>query len=229
MTPGRDWLPRGFPFDQRGGAFLFRFVATPCFETKRFLELLCGCDLLPVIGEYHRDKYASCNPIKHALVRPGFVLEKKTAINSNSLVEHFKITGKFPIQPLCEMQTRWGQSLIEFHHEMLASTLKGGEHPLLNDCSQRYANAGARPAVYYPEFLRVAVADGILFEDFLLDETEWRFTRDVVLPAVDEVTARFGLRPLIVRITSTEEETLPHWFWYPAELKPFVQQRLQKI
>ena len=86
---------------------------------------------------------------------------------------------------------------------------------------------GGSPEIYYPELLRVAISDGILFEDFLLDEVELRFTRDIVLPALEEVSARFGLRPLIVHLTSPEEQTLPHWYWYPHELKAYVQERLQ--
>lgn len=61
-----------------------------------------------------------------------------------------------------------------------------------------------------------------------MDDIEGPFTRDVVLPAFDAVTAEFGLKPLIVRLSSPEEETLPHWFWYPGELKAFVQERLQQ-
>lgn len=225
-TPGRDWLPLGFPAE-RAGAFLFRFIATPNFETRRFLELAGGCGLLPVIGEYHRDRYASCNPIKRALVKLGFARRELTEDNTIPLVEHFRIVGKNPNSPLlCEMQTKWKQSLVAFHHEMVTNTLNGGGHPLLAEYSQHYADAGARPAVYYAELLRVAIADGILFEDFLLDETELPFTRDVVLPAFDAVTAAHGLKPLIVRLTSPEEEASPHWYWYPVELKAFVQERM---
>ena len=222
-TPGSKWLPPCFPADHQGGAFLFRFIATPCFETLRFLELAGGCGLTPVIGEYHRDKYAPCNPIKRALVKLGFVMGKESENDPLPLVEHFKIVGRHPnSQPLCDMRTRWKQSLVAFLHEMFSSMLNGERHPILAEYSQHYADAGARPAAYYSDLLRVAIADGILFEDFLLDETEWCFTRDVVLPAVNEVTARFGLRPLIVRITSPEEEASPHWYWYSGDLMQFL-------
>jgi len=52
------------------------------------------------------------------------------------------------------------QSLVAFHHEMFASALNGSEPPLINDYSQKYADAGGRPAAYYPEMLRMTIADG---------------------------------------------------------------------
>jgi hypothetical protein len=82
---------------------------------------------------------------------------------------------------------------------------------------------------YYREFiLRICVADGVLFEDFLLDGIEGPFTRDVVLPAFDAVTAESGFKPLIVRLSPPEEENSPHWYWYPGELMAFVQERLHQ-
>jgi hypothetical protein len=29
-------------------------------------------------------------------------------------------------------------------------------------------------------------------------------------------------------LSSPEEESSPHWFWYPGELKAFVQERLHQ-
>jgi hypothetical protein len=169
------------------------------------------------------------------------------------------------------LKTLWGQSLIEFHQELLAHALNGhghpggsgnnlllvghvtsrgdcvrktaasgdaaynrntvteGAHPFIHDYSAQCTRAGGCPSGLYREYvLRTCVADGILFEDYLLDEQELSFTRDVVLPAVDVVTAEFGLKLLIVRLTSPEDEASPHWLWYPGELKQYVKARLKK-
>jgi hypothetical protein len=209
-------LPPSFPED-RVGAFLFRFIATPNFETIRFLKLAREHGLLPVVGEYHSDKYAPCNPNKRALGLPGFLSEDKSVV-------HIKVVGRHPnSQPLCDMHTRWGQSLVEFHHGLYAHELNGLGNAFFVDYSRQYAIAGANPQEQYPEVFRAAVADGIIFEDFLVDETECQFTREVVLPAFDEVTERFGLRPLIVRIASVGQEESPDWLWYPGRLQAFVQ------
>ena len=133
-------------------------------------------------------------------------------------------------RPLAELKTFWGQYLIAFHHELLAYVLNGGGQPTVCDTSRQCARAGGTPAACYRDFyLQLCVADGILFEDFLLDQLELPYTRDVVLPAFDEVTTRFGLRPLIVHITLPEERNSPHWYWYPRELKEFVKNRLKEV
>ena len=224
-TPGRDWLPAWFPADQRGGAFLFRFIATPCFETRRFLELAGECDLLPVIQEYLGDKFVSRNPLKYALARMGFRCGQDR--HGHRLVEYLNVMDWAQQgQPLRELRTLWGEPLATLHHELLASALNGFPHPHLYDCSHEYALDGC-PISYYRHLFRCFLADGILFEDYLMTNEELPFTRDVVLPAFEAVTLEFGLKPLIVRIDPTESASSPHWFWYPAELKPFVQQRLQ--
>lgn len=132
-------------------------------------------------------------------------------------------------KPLRDLQTYWGQSLVSFHHELLTHALNS-HAPAVFDSSPQYERAGGSAAAYYRHFLfRICIADGILVEDYLLSGKELAFTRDVVLPAFDAVTAEFGLRPLIVRLTPPEEEDAPHWFWYPGELKAFVLERLERV
>jgi len=227
-TPGRDWLPDDLP-DQRGCAFLSRYIATPNHETHRFLELADGAGLLPVIAGFALDKFVTHNPLKRALARMGFHCGYNK--HGHSLVEFVNVLNDNQQgRALGSLQTSWGQSLIAFHHELLAHSLNGGRHPYVFDASSQCARAGGSTAASYREFyLHLCVADGLLFEDFLLDQMELPFTRDVVLPAFDEVTARFGVRPLIVHMTSPEEQSLPHWYWYPEELKAFVKTRLKKL
>ena len=225
-TPGRDWLPCNLPGHQQGCAFLSRYIATPNHETHRFLELADGAGLLPVIAGFALDKFVTRNPLKRALARMGFHCGYNR--HGHSLVEFVNVLNDNQQgRTLESLQTFWGQSLIEFHHELLAHSLNGGRHPHVFDASSQCARAGGNTAACYREFyLRLCVADGILFEDFLLDNMELPFTRDIVLPAFDEVTARFGLRPLIVHMTTPGEQDLPHWSWYPRDLKAFVQERL---
>jgi hypothetical protein len=225
-TPGRDWLPPGFSTNQNGTVLLFRHVATPCFETLRFLELAGECGLLPVIPEFAQDKFVAHNPLKRALARMGF--QHGCNRHGQRLVEFVNVLDwSRQGRALGDLETLWGQNLIAFHRELLAQALNGGCHPFVFDCSSQHARAGNSVA-YYRDFLRICMGDVILFEDFLLDEMELPFTRDVVLPAFDAMTAEFGLKPLIVRLTSAEDETSPHWYWYPGELKAFVQERLQR-
>lgn len=221
-TPGRDWLPADLPGHPCGCAFLSRFFATPNYETRRFLDLARECGLPPVIEEYHGDKFVAHNPIKRALARLGFHTGHDR--HGRPLVEFANILdwGQQG-RPMREVVTRWDQPLLDFHRELLATALDGEPRPFLYECAPQYARTGGTPEAYYRAFLRVCVADGILFEDFLLDKRERPFTRDVVLPAFDAVLAETRLKPLIVRLTPPEEQTAPHWFWYPGELKTLVQ------
>lgn len=182
--------------------------------------------MLPVIEEYHADKFVAHNPIKRALARLGFHTGHDR--HSRRLVEFASILDwSQQGRPMCDVVTRWGQSLLDFHRELFAIAINGAASAFLYECAPQYARAGSSPSAYYRAFFRVCVADGILFEDFLLDPNELTFTRDIVLPAFEDVKAEFGLRPLIVRLSEPEEQSAPHWFWYPSELKSVVTARLQ--
>jgi len=227
-TPGRDWLPDDLPKHPNGYAFLARFIATPNLEAHRFLDLVNGTDLLPAIAEFNHDKFVAQNPLKCALARMGF--HNGFNRHGQPLVEFVNVMNSSQQgRPLKDLQTFWGQSLIAFHHELLAHTLNGGVHPVVFDSSPQYFRAGGTAAAYYRKFLLpLCVANCIVFEDYLLDGKELSFTHDVVLPAFDAVTVEWGIKPLIVRLSPSGEEVSPDWFWYPGELKSFVLERLHK-
>ena len=227
--PGRDWPPAGVPEHPQGHALLFRHVATPSLEMFRFLDLVEGTGLLPVITEFCQDKYVAQNPLKRALARMGF--QRGYSRHGQPLVEYVNVLNDNQQgRTLGDLQTFWGQRLFAFHHELLEHALNGGCHPVIFDCSPQHAHVDGTATAYYREFLlRHCLADCILFDDFLLEGKELPFTRDVVLPAFDAVTAEFGYKPLIVRLSSSEEESSPHWFWYAGELKAFVKNRLREV
>jgi hypothetical protein len=227
-TPGRDWLRDDLPKHPNGYALLARFIATPNLEALRFLGLAKDSGLLSVIAGSNHDKFVTQNPLKRALARMGF--HNGFNRHGQPLVEFVNVmNGSQQGRPMQELRTLWGQSLIAFHHELLAHAINGGGHPAVFDISAQYTRAGGTAAAYYRRFLLpLCIADGIVFEDYLLDGNELSFTRDVVLPAFDAVTAKFGLKPLIVRLSAPKEENSSHWFWYPGEMKTFVQERLQR-
>ena len=165
--------------------------------------------------------------MKYVLAKMGFACGSSR--HGAKLVEYLNVIDW--AQQGCRMEevrTLWDESLVDFHRALLAPALNGFPHPLLRSCSSQYARAGGSPEKYYREFeLGACLADGILFEDFLLDKTELPFTRDIVLPAFDAVVAAHGMKPLIVRLSPPGEEESPHWFWYPGELKKHVQKHLE--
>lgn len=223
-TPGRVWLqdhPTGF-------AILPRDVATPNLEMRHFLKLVDGTNLRPMIAGFTRCKFVTHNPLKLALANMGF--QDGFNRHGQPIVEFLNILNHNQQgRPMAELKTFWGQDFISFHHELLSLSLNGHEHPVVFESSPQYLRVRNSAAEYYRKFLfRLCIADGILVEDYLLAGQELAFTRDVVLPAFNAVTAEFGLNPLIVRLTPPEEENSSHWFWYPGEMKAFVQERLER-
>jgi hypothetical protein len=206
-TPGRDWLPQ----NENPYAILPRDLPTPNLEMGRFLEVLNNTYLKKICVGFSRCKFVPQNPLSKGLAKMGF--QSGLNCHSQPLVIYKNIIN-FNQQglPLRDLQTLWGQSLVSFHHELLTHALNS-HAPAVFDSSPQYERAGGSAAAYYRNFLfRICIADGILVEDYLLSGKELDFTRDVVLPAFDAVTAEFGIRPLIVRLTPPEQEDAPHWF-----------------
>ena len=68
--------------------------------------------------------------------------------------------------------------------------------------------------------------DGVLFENFLMDGKEQKFTEEVILPAILEIEAECGYKPLIVALEPTGIEGDHFWLSHPFQNKLFVDQKL---
>lgn len=225
---GGEWLPAELPHHKKGYAFLGRCIATPNFEMLRFLRLAGNAGLLPVIEEYHGDKFVAHNPFKHALGRLSCL--RRQAHHGQCLVERINaVDWSQQGRVFRDVRTLDGRSLSEYHHSLLAVALHGKAQPIIYDCSALIAGSGGAPAAYYRAFImRQCVTDGILFEDFLTDSLEMAFTRDIVLPAFEAVQAETGMKPLITRLCPAADADSPHWLWYPAELKAAMELHLDE-
>ena len=200
-------------------------VATPNFEIERFLCLASDSKLQPLFWEYHRDKFVSCNPCKRSLGRMGFHTGRNR--HNQPLVAYrnvvcFSQNGR----PIAEVRTFWGQPLVEFHHDLLLATWPHLTRNICWNASDWYHAHGPTPRHYYRELFALLLSHGMLFESFLLDKIEYQFTRDVVLPAFQEVRDRYGLKPLIVRLDPSESEGDPYWLLYPHEAQLCVEEKL---
>ena len=97
---------------------IFRQVATPNYETRRFISLAKENDLHPVIFEYHDDKFTSNNEFKHSLGQ--LHIQKKNRKNSNFSVEKITIidfnlhNGK----KFKDIKTLWLEPLVDFHKKL---------------------------------------------------------------------------------------------------------------
>lgn len=210
-------------------AVLYRHIATPNNETQHFLSLIKNTSLQPVICEYHDDIFTpDANEYKRALTKLQIHKEslhaKQVFDKENlSIVDFNKFRGK----PIKELTTLWGESLIDFHHNLL-KTFFPGQKIALWDSSVWCKNNGLKPAEYYKKFFLFFIAHGIFFENFLFNMEELNFSKKVILPAIEDVIKTVGIKPLVVPIISFEAEKLgSYWYYYPCETKKIVKEKLQ--
>jgi hypothetical protein len=119
------------------------------------------------------------------------------------------------------LTTRMGISLVELHRNLLRES---GLSIVCHDLTEWKTNLG-KPAAFYGPFFAHFIAHGVLFETFDLDtDYESKFTREVVLPAFENVKSRWGLAPMIVNLypkNQTLEEDF-YWWSYPPRLSRFI-------
>jgi len=100
-------------------AVLFRQVASPTLEFFRFISLASSCGLVPVVLEYRQDKFVTRNPIKYSLARMSFL--NGVGRHGGRRMTHLSVVDLPDAdgRRLEEVSTYWGQSLVDFHHELL--------------------------------------------------------------------------------------------------------------
>ncbi|HAO65019.1 TPA: hypothetical protein DCQ44_03515, partial [Candidatus Taylorbacteria bacterium] len=108
---------------------LFRHVATPNYEIRRFMIAADGLDELhPVIFEYTADKFTNRNYWKYSLGRlflhKGVNKNKEQLFDTKIIIDFNESNNK----PLNTIKTKWGQSLVDFHREMFLNSFKKMSH-----------------------------------------------------------------------------------------------------
>lgn len=206
-----------------------RQLLTPNYETLRFVSIADALGIEPLFFEYHDDKFVTENDWKYHLGALSFYWgkgkkggEKITRLN---IIDFNSSNGK----KISEIRTLWGQSLVEFHHELFALRFKKFNFDTF-DGSQWYIENGGKPKEYYKSFLALCIKNGILFENFILpNEEELRFTKDIFLPIFSEVTEKIGVKPLIVALEPTDIEGDKFWMCHPPETFDYVQKKLESV
>ena len=64
---------------------------------------------------------------------------------------------------------------------------------------------------------------GILFENFLLADTDRDFIKGIFLPAFEKIYVEFGIKPLIVPIPPMEIEEDPFWYFHDEKIKSYIK------
>lgn len=221
-------LPQGLPELMRDGPHIaiFRHVATSNYEIIRFMIAANTFpDLRPLILEYGDDRFLDRNDWKHSLGRLVFCkgIDKwKHHIYETETIINFNESNNTPIS---HVVTLWGEKLVDFHHQLFLR-----HYPTLDaqlyDLSAWLHQVGGSAKAYYKRFLTLFLRGGILLENFLLDDKEGSFTAQVVVPAIKEIEAESGKRPLIVALEPTEIEGDKFWLSHPWEDCDWVRQKI---
>jgi hypothetical protein len=208
-------------------AVLFRHIATPNYEIRRFLSLMDGLEgLRPLILEYTEDKFTNANEWKHSLGKipffKGFDSKDNMKFEAVSVIDFNQSNGK----PISEVKTLWGQSLVSFHHELFARIYPNLDENI-KDLSEWIHKNGQSAKNYYKQFLKIFIRQGVLFDSFLTEGEEQEFTKNIILPCLIEIEEETGYKPLIVSLEPTETEKSKFWLCHPYEDKSFVVQKIK--
>ncbi len=201
----------------------FRQIATPNHDARHFISITNDHNLKTVFFEYLDDKFTSNNEFKHSLGQ----LRVHGDANKNDIypIEKFTIVdfNEYDGEKLKDVKTLWGEPLQDFHRKLFHNY----EISKLNfyEASSWFKNNGGGAKIYYKNFFLLFLCHGILFENFLLDDEDGEFSREVVLPAIDYVTKTTGHKPLIVPIGPLEIETDSHWICYNELVKNLIPKK----
>ncbi|MCX6752556.1 MAG: hypothetical protein NTZ87_03625 [Candidatus Nomurabacteria bacterium] len=202
---------------------LFRQVATPNHETKRFLALTKENGLHPVIFEYHEDKFTSNNEFKHSLGQ--LHIQKKCSKNGDYNVEKITVIdfNSHNGKKIKDAKTLWGESLTDFHKRLFTIHEYNMKDDNFCDASGWFKKNGGKAIYYYTNFFLLCSCFGVLFENFLTSKnSEGDFTKEVVLPSVENVINIVGVKPLIVPLEPMDIETDELWISYHPKIKTLI-------
>ena len=212
-----DGLP--FPTGNPGARYAVfpRQVATPTHEVRRFLSIAEAHGLEPLFFEYHADRFVTRNLCKFSLARMRFTddPDHKGIDCVLTTIDIQAAQGR----PLGALSTLWGEPLVTFHHKLLRESCPGLDDGAFYDGSGWFRSYGGTPIHYYRHFLSLFISQAVLFETYLMDREEARFTTDIVFPAFKYVRDTFGRKPLVVRLDPQGMEGHPFWLSYPKQLE----------
>lgn len=205
-------------------AVFWRHIASPNLEYAHFLKLAADAKLMPICPEFIADKFVTRNPDKYRLAKMYF--HGVSGLKNGDKIETVKVIDVTAAQGkrLDEITTLWGEPFVGFHHRLVRELYPSV--PCDYDISEWIRQWGSIDSGYERVFA-LLTCFAVLFENFFLSGHESEFTRTVALPAFHATVARFGVKPLIVRLLPPETETDLYWWCYPASLKPIVDASLR--
>jgi hypothetical protein len=224
-------LPAGIPEIMRGkqNIALFRHIATSNYEISRFVMVADSFpEFQPLILEYTSDKFNDRNECKYYLGKlrfhKGINKKGETMFERVNIIKFNESNNK----PISSLFTHWGERLVDFHHRLFNASfpqLKGGVY----DLSDWLHKVGPSAKQYYKSFFTLFIKDAILFENFLLDGKEDSFTKEIILPALEDIQKECNVKPLIVALEPTDIEGDQFWLSHPYKVKQLLDEKMGGI
>ncbi len=231
-TKVEKFLENDFPsfLKDEPKVIMSRHVASPNYDTAMFLALAKESGLSPVFYEHVDDAFYAGNTCKYHLYKMFFFdgMGKKGGMKIDTL----RITdmGTSEGKKIKDATTIWGENLVEFHNRLFRQELERQDMKCeIHDVDGWYKRKGIVPEKYYLAYLALFLCHGILFENFLTNEEEYYFTKNVVLKNIKKIQKIFGIKPLIVPISSLSDEENIYWQCYSRKLRSEIEEKIQKI
>ena len=215
---GENFWPE-FKNQQRG--LLWRNIITPDNSFCFFLQCSHYLDVEPLGFEFLGDTYVSINEEKKGLGKLRIILDNKAKATVNIMDLH-----KWNKKSISEIVVRGGESLIDFHHNLLNSS--GYKIELRDNTS--WTKMRGKPEEWYYFYLLHFVAHGVLFETFSAD-SDIDFLNLVVFPTIKKIESKFGHKPIIVSLypdpnSQTDDEDFYSWS-FPSIINKKILEYIQ--
>ena len=215
--------PRALQLLRARPLVLFRALATPNFETLRFLDLARRAGRPPLILELRNDWFTpTVNLSKRRLGKLRIYRtadSPETDATRSVSVVSFNEGGR---QRISDLTCFDGTPLTDLHHAMLSAVTSAETSGQVIDIENLCHVDGNRSR--YEQIFALCACFGALAETFSLLGAEAAFTADVVLPAVEAIITRFGARPAVTELLPCGSAADPHWESYPAAVLPLALQ-----
>ncbi len=207
-------------------AIIFRHICTSSYEVDRYINSAKQLGLDLVFGEYHQDKFTSNNMIKYCLgkipLHAGVGRNGGAKISYENIFDFNFSDGK----KFSSIRTDWGQSLISFHHELFFNRYPNIDASKFYDASAWFERNGAMSKYYYNKFLALFIRNGVLFENFSInDKEERRFTIEYFLPAFIRVFKELSVKPLIVDLAPMDIDGDIYWLSHKAVELEYIEKK----
>lgn len=222
-----DYLQGDIPdyFDDSPIIYYARHIITPNYETLRFLDIAKTLKFPAYISSDGKDKFTTKNFLKRSLGKLRITkgdTPNLDDLETYSIIDFDSARGK----RLHEVETLWGQNLIDFHAELFKKTY-GDKANIVDDSAWIDRNNRGDIVEHYKRFFTLSIAHGVMFETYTCHEQD--LVDDVLTPTYDFLIKTFGCKPLVVDFLPEDTKSSRMWEAYPQSVAPMVRKKLSRI